>query len=96
MRWYTNFFQPVMKLVEKTRTGSKMRKKYDRARTPYGRVLASAYVPKQTKEELRQAYAALNPVKLGREISRLQDRLDAAARSKIPVRQDANLGYIPT
>jgi len=96
LRWYTNFFQPVMKLVEKTRTGSRVRKKYDRARTPYGRVLASAYVPKQTKEELRQAYAALNPVTLGREISRLQDRLDAAARSKTPVRQDANLEYIPT
>ena len=58
LRWYTNFFQPVMKLVEKTRTGSRVRKKYDRARTPYGRVLASAYVPKQTKEELRQARIA--------------------------------------
>ena len=96
LRWYTNFFQPVMKLVEKTRTGSRVRKKYDRARTPYGRVLESAYVPKQTKEELRQAYAALNPVTLRREISRLQDRLDAAARSKTPARQDATLEYIPT
>ena len=59
-------------------------------------MLASAYVPKQTKKELRQAYAALNPVTLGRETSRLQDRLDAAARSKTPARQDANLEYIPT
>ena len=37
LRLYTNFFQPVMKLIEKARTGSggKVKKKYDRARTPY-------------------------------------------------------------
>jgi hypothetical protein len=96
LRLYTNFFQPVMKLVEKTRTGSKVTKRYDRARTPYSRVLESAHVPEQTKDELRQAYAVLNPVKLGREISRLQDRLDAIAQAKTHARQDANLEYIPT
>ncbi|MFZ3121970.1 MAG: DDE-type integrase/transposase/recombinase [Thermodesulfovibrionales bacterium] len=31
LRLYTNFFQPVMKLIEKTRIGSKVQKKYDRA-----------------------------------------------------------------
>jgi len=40
---YTNFFQPVVKLVSKTRTGSKTVKKYDMAKTPYKRVLASEY-----------------------------------------------------
>ena len=29
---YTNFFQPVVKLVSKTRTGSKVTKKYDEAK----------------------------------------------------------------
>jgi len=33
-RLYTNFYQPVMKLTEKTRIGSKVKKKYDWARTP--------------------------------------------------------------
>jgi hypothetical protein len=29
LRLYANYFQPVMKLVEKTRTGSRVTKKYD-------------------------------------------------------------------
>jgi hypothetical protein len=39
LRLYTNYFQPSMKLIEKTRSGSKVRKKYDKAKTPYRRVL---------------------------------------------------------
>jgi hypothetical protein len=35
LRLYTNFFQPVMKLVDKERIGSKVKKKYDLAKTPY-------------------------------------------------------------
>jgi hypothetical protein len=96
LRLFTNYFQPVMKLVEKTRTGSKVRKKYDKAKTPYQRVRDSDAVPKATKKELERIYDTLNPVKLGREISRLQDRLDRLAQSKNQVREEANLEYIST
>jgi len=96
LRLYTNYFQPSMKLIEKTRTGSKVRKKYDRARTPYQRVLESDVVPEEAKEELKRIYATLNPVKLGREISRLQDRLDTLAQSKNHVQEEVNLEYIST
>jgi len=83
-------------LIGRTRIGSKVRKKYDRARTPYQRVLESDVVPEEAKEELKQLYATLNPVKLGREISQLQDRLDDLAQSKNHVHEEANLEYIPT
>ena len=96
LRLYTNYFQPVMKLVEKTRIGSKVRKRYDRAKTPYCRVLQSRAVPKEVKQELKRIYATLNPVWLGREINRLQDRLDTLAQSKIEAQQEANLEYIST
>jgi len=96
LRLYTNYFQPSMKLIKKTRVGSKVRKKYDEAKTPYRRVLDSATVPEETQEELKRVYATLNPVKLGREISRLQDRIDALARTKIDAQEEANLEYIPT
>jgi hypothetical protein len=96
LRLFTNYFQPVMKLVEKTRIGSKVQKKYDKAKTPYQRVRDSDAVPKATKKELERIYATLNPVKLGREINRLQDRLDTLAQSKIETRQEANLEYIST
>lgn len=96
LRLYTNYFQPSMKLIEKTRIGSKVRKKYDRARTPYRRVLESDAVAEEAKEKLEQIYATLNPVKLNREVNRLQDRLDALARSKHKEEQSVNLEYIST
>ena len=99
LRLYTNFFQPVMKLMEKTRIGSRVKKKYDRARTPLQRVLESNFVPKQAKKALRQEYAKLNPVKLKREIIRLQERLDELVRSKSRPKQEehyVNLEYIFT
>lgn len=95
LRLYTNFFQPVMKLVEKTRQGSKVTKKYDQARTPYQRVLESHRVPEEAKQEVKRVYAALNPVTLKREICRLQDRLETLATAKHHASQrEANLEYI--
>jgi hypothetical protein len=35
LRLYTNYFQPVMKLIEKTRIGSRVRKKHDKPKTPF-------------------------------------------------------------
>lgn len=67
--------KPVMKLTEKMRIGSKVKKKYDRARTPFQRVVDSDFVPEEVKEALREKYARLNPVHLQREIIKLQDRM---------------------
>ena len=39
LRLYVNFFQPLMKLQDKTRHGAKVHKVYDTARTPYQRLL---------------------------------------------------------
>lgn len=41
LRLYTNYFQPVMKLLERSREGSKVYKKHDEAKTPYARLLAT-------------------------------------------------------
>jgi hypothetical protein len=68
VRLYTNYFQPSMKLVSKERVGSRVRKVYDRARTPYQRVLEAAAVPPDAKQALRAEYEGLNPLQLLREI----------------------------
>ena len=39
LRLYINFFQPVLKLVSKSRHGAKVHKVYDTAQTPYHRLL---------------------------------------------------------
>jgi len=82
LRLYVNFFQPVMKLIQKKRIGSRVRKKYDEPQTPYQRVLASPFVPEKKKEILRQEYAQLNPADLRRKIAKLQDKLFTLADRK--------------
>jgi hypothetical protein len=74
-RLYVNFFQPVLKLVEKRRVDNKVRKRYDTARTPFQRVLESPDVSEEDKERLRQIYAMLNPVALRRRIDENLERL---------------------
>lgn len=89
LRLYTNFFLPTMKLLSKERVGSRVKKKYDRAQTPYLRVLASAQVTKSDKQQLRVKYATLNPAALKRKLDRLQQRLlqNATSIEQLPQRQ---------
>lgn len=88
LRLYTNFFQPVMKLVDKERIGSKVKKKYDRAKTPYQRVLESPFVAPEGKELLKKQYTRLNPAELKRKIMSLQDKLWKLASRKSPSLED--------
>lgn len=87
LRLYTNYFQPVMKLIEKTRVGSKVIKKHDTAKTPYQRVLESMYVSEENKERLREQYVKLNPAELKRQITRLQNKLLRLASLKEELRK---------
>jgi hypothetical protein len=59
-RLFTNFFQPSMKLIVKTREGSKVTKKYDKALTPYRRVLACPDISDSDKAKLKAIYRNLN------------------------------------
>ena len=68
-----------MKLQEKSRQGSYVYRKYDRATTPYARVLRSLAVSELDKEQLRSVYEELDPVLLLSEIERIQNELWATA-----------------
>lgn len=87
LRLYINFFQPVMKLKEKVRVGSKVTKKYDTPRTPYQRVLESKHVPENKKEVLKTQYTKLNPAELQRQIIRLQEKLQELVLLKEEIRE---------
>lgn len=65
---YVNYFQPVLKLVEKRRDGAKIYKRYDPAQTPYQRTMANESVSALRKVRLQQAYRPLNPAQLRRQI----------------------------
>ena len=75
---YLNFFLPVMKLKEKVRTGSKVKRVYDDPQTPYARALNSPDVSDQDKAELREAYSYLDLCLLRQRINDLQDQLFAS------------------
>lgn len=68
LRLFKNYFQPTIKLVAKTRIKGKLKRKYDKPKTPYQRVLDSSQVDKVTKQKLTQTYHKLNPAKLKRNI----------------------------
>ena len=75
LRFYKNFFQPVIKLISKERIGGKIHRKYDIAKTPYQRVIESKEVPEEKKQELKKIYQSLNPAQLKRTIDRKLDLL---------------------
>jgi hypothetical protein len=74
-------------LKSKERVGSKVMKRYDRAQTPYQRVLAAPRISKAEKQVLRTKYETLNPAALKRKLMRLQERLLKSNASTKPVRR---------
>jgi hypothetical protein len=69
VRLYINFFQPTMKLEDKTRNGAKVHKVYGTAQTPYHRLLQSAVLGEGKRTELAATYRGLNPVLLLKQIN---------------------------
>jgi hypothetical protein len=72
LRLYLNFFQPVLKLISKSRQGARIHKVYDEAQTPYSRLIKSGELTEEKKRELADIYNALNPVVLQKQIARGQ------------------------
>ena len=80
---YYNFFQPVMRLVEKTTTPSplaqgqplRIRRRFDRARTPLDRLCETNAISEQQKEQLRTLRHQTNPRQLRRDLYQLLDQI---------------------
>jgi hypothetical protein len=72
---HLNFVRPVRKLVSKERIGAKIIKRYDRAQTPYQRLLAAGVLSPDRQHALEQELLAINPAALWPEIGRTLDGL---------------------
>lgn len=79
---YKNFFQPVMKLKEKTRIKGKVHRKYDVPKTPYQRVMESDQISEKVKKQLQDLYQSLNPAELKRKIDKKIHKLFEAYEEK--------------
>jgi hypothetical protein len=84
-RLFVNFFQPSFKLASKTRTGSRVTKRYHPPASPCARLLASEAIPETTKDRLRSVLEKLDPLRLLDEIRTAQSNLaDLAAGNNRP------------
>lgn len=75
LRLYLNFFQPSLKLLGKERNGARVTKHYDKASTPYQRVIGEHILTAEQEAQLKNQYESLNPVELLRQIHKAQDAL---------------------
>jgi hypothetical protein len=89
---YLNHFIPVRRTASSTRVGAKIVRTYEKAATPYSKVMAHKDVSQEAKEKLRREHESLNPLKLQREIVRLTEEIlriqkgGAGAEGKITAR----------
>ena len=72
---YQNHFIPSRRCVSKERIGSKYVRKYEKAATPYARVMNHESVPEEIKEKLRKEHESLNPLLLKRELDILRKKV---------------------
>jgi hypothetical protein len=56
-----NFFYPCIKLIEKVRIKSSIKKKYDKAQTPYQRLMASNCLNEKQKAILSAKFKSMDP-----------------------------------
>lgn len=75
LRVYVNFFQPSLKLLSKERSGAKVSKKYDTAKTPHQRVMMVKTIDPKIKDALNEQYKQLDPVALLDKLEELQSKL---------------------
>lgn len=72
---YSNHFIPTRRCVKKERVGSKYVRRYEKAETPYSRVLRNQLVSEEVKSRLRTIHETLNPLKLKKKLDMLRKRV---------------------
>ena len=76
IRLYVNYFQPSFKLREKEKSGSKVKRLYEKPMTPAERLLTHPAVPVEVKEKLKLNGRSLDPLGL---LHRIRDQQAALA-----------------
>ena len=77
LKWFTNFFQPSVKLVKKVRIGSKLKRIYNEPKTPFQRVCECPEIDSKKVAKLKKLFLSLDPFELSQTIEkkliRIQD-----------------------
>jgi len=97
MGLYSNLFQPVMRLSEKTIISDpdgrfvRVKRRFDDARTPFDRLCAASALDPQRHQQFLTLRNSLNPRQLRHQIYALLDRLFALPNSQPGITQNVYL-----
>lgn len=81
---FKNFFQPVLRLAGKRRTGGKLQRTYEAPITPYQWLLTNRRLSPGNRKRLRELYSSLNPAELKRRIDEKRNALLASFENPGP------------
>jgi hypothetical protein len=88
---FQNLFLPAMKLIKKTRVGSKLKRCYDKPQTPLERVLQCPQADPVKVQQLKRLRDKTDPFELAKRIEQKLQRIFAMANPRIsPQPQDLN------
>ena len=76
-----NFFTPQIKMISKSRVGSRYVRKFDKAKTPYQRLIDSGVLSMKQRSDLEKQYKSLNPILLKREMSKKINQFNSLKKS---------------
>ena len=90
LRLWMNLYLPSVKLVKKVRVGSKLRRVYSPAQTPFERVLASGRADTRHMAELKKLRSTLDPFKLAQTIDRKLDKIYALGNRRLSPKPESS------
>jgi hypothetical protein len=83
LRLWLNLFLPSVKLLKKVRVGSRVRRVYDAARTPFERVRECLQADPEKVAKLEELRKRLDPFQLSRIIERQLERISRLANRRL-------------
>lgn len=83
LRLFQNLFQPSVKLVRKERVGSKLKRVYDKPKTPFERVCACPQADPLKVRELKKLLEFLDPFELLKTIDQKLNRIYQMANHRM-------------
>lgn len=82
LRLFENLFLPSIKLLKKERIGSKVKRRYDKPKTPFERVLESGQGDPVKIAELKKLKAIINPFELAQTIETKLQHIETLANKR--------------
>lgn len=84
---YANLFLPMRKVIAKSRNGAHVHKTYDKAKTPFQRLLEAGVLDTDTQTRFQRQLEAINPLDLHRKLEALLARTPSSAPASLLAEQ---------